>query len=121
MTSQTLQMTEINLKIENISENIGWVFFKIGSRNLHQVYNYKGKKVIASVLLLSVVLLLSGTVYSELELFKIAQNTTSEVKKRQYTTGKVIQHLFSISPCTYLQLYQYITSEKANSESNYIY
>ena len=34
MMSQTVHMTVINHKIENISENIGWVSFKLGSDNL---------------------------------------------------------------------------------------
>ena len=37
MTSQTKHMNAINHKIENISENIGWVPFKLGSCYLHQV------------------------------------------------------------------------------------
>ena len=45
--------------------------------------------------------LLRGTVNSELEIFKIAQNTTSEAKERQYTAGKAIQPSFNIGPCTY--------------------
>ena len=36
MTSQTVHMTVINHKIENI-ENIGWVSFKLGSHYLGQV------------------------------------------------------------------------------------
>ena len=32
--SQTVHMTVINHKIENISENVGWVLFKLGSDNL---------------------------------------------------------------------------------------
>jgi len=37
MTSQTVHMTVINHKIENISENTGWVSFKLGSDYLGQV------------------------------------------------------------------------------------
>ena len=38
MKSQTLQMTVINPKmIENISENIGRVLFKLGTSNIHQI------------------------------------------------------------------------------------
>ena len=37
LTSQTERMTVINHKIENISENIGWVLFKLGTSNLHQL------------------------------------------------------------------------------------
>ena len=37
MMSQTVHMTVINHKIENISENIGWVSFKLGSDYLGQV------------------------------------------------------------------------------------
>ena len=37
MTSQTVHMTVINHKIENISENIGWVLFKLGTNNVHQI------------------------------------------------------------------------------------
>ena len=61
----------------------------------------------------TLVLLLRGTVNSELEIFEIAENTTSEAKERQHTAGKAIQPLFKIGPCTY---YRYITLEEANSE-----
>ena len=39
MTSQTVDMTVINHKIENISENIGWVSLKLGSDYLHRSSN----------------------------------------------------------------------------------
>ena len=39
--------------------------------------------------------------------FKIAQNTTSEAKGRQFTEGKVTQRLFSFGTCTYLAIYHY--------------
>ena len=39
--------------------------------------------------------------------FKIGQKTTFEAKGRQYTTGKVIQHLFNINLFTYLMIYRY--------------
>ena len=64
----------------------------------------------------TLVLLLRGTVNSELEIFKIAQNTIYEVKERQYCAGKVRQRLFSICPCTYLSTYRY--TEETNGESN---
>ena len=34
MMAQTLQMTEINPKIENISKNIGEIIFKLGTSNV---------------------------------------------------------------------------------------
>ena len=37
MTSQAVHMTVINKKIKNIVKNIGWVLFKLGSDDLHQV------------------------------------------------------------------------------------
>ena len=37
LMSQKLEMTVINDKIENISVNIGWMLFKLGSSDLHQV------------------------------------------------------------------------------------
>ena len=64
----------------------------------------------------TLVLLLRGTVNSELEIFKIAQNTIYEVKERQYCAGKVRQRLFRIVPCTYLSTYRY--TEETNGESN---
>lgn len=47
MTSQAVLMTVINQKIKNIVKNIGWVLFKLGSDDLHQVMH----KVIPSMLL----------------------------------------------------------------------
>lgn len=47
MTSQAAHMTAINQKIKNIVKNIGWVLFKLGSDDLHQVMH----KVIPSMLL----------------------------------------------------------------------
>ena len=38
---------------------------------------------------------------------KMAQNTTSEQKERQFTVGKVTQRLCSIDPVTYLAIYHY--------------
>ena len=38
---------------------------------------------------------------------KMAQNTTSEQKERQFTIGKVTRRLFSIDPGTYLAIYRY--------------
>ena len=38
--------------------------------------------------------------------FKIAQNTTSEPKGRQFTKGKVTQRLFSFDKYTYLAIYR---------------
>ena len=38
----------------------------------------------------------------------MAQNTTSEAKRQQFTEGKVTQRLFSIDPYTYLTMYHYI-------------
>ena len=38
---------------------------------------------------------------------KMAQNTTSGQKERQFTVGKVTQRLFSIDPGTYLAIYRY--------------
>ena len=43
----TVHMTEINHKIENISETIGMVSFKLGSGNLRQV---KHKKIFTVLL-----------------------------------------------------------------------
>ena len=37
LTSQTERMTVINHKIENISEIIGQVMFKLGTSNFHQI------------------------------------------------------------------------------------
>ena len=37
MTSRSLQMTVVNHKFENISENIGWLSFKVDRSNLNQV------------------------------------------------------------------------------------
>ena len=37
MTSQTLQMTVVNHKIENTSENIEVMIFKLGTNNVHQI------------------------------------------------------------------------------------
>ena len=45
--AQTLQMTLMNHKIENISENIGWVLFELGCSNLYKVRH----KMIPSMLL----------------------------------------------------------------------
>ena len=47
MMAQTLQMTLMNHKIENISENIGWVLFELGCSNLYKVRH----KMIPSMLL----------------------------------------------------------------------
>ena len=41
MTSQTAEMTVMNLKIENISENIGVLIFKFGTSNVHHL-RHKG-------------------------------------------------------------------------------
>ena len=35
--SKNVHMTAINHKMENISENIGWVLYKLGRGNLRQV------------------------------------------------------------------------------------
>ena len=45
---------------------------------------------------------IKATVKGVLDIFKIAQNTISEVKERQYTAGKVIQRFFSSGPCMYI-------------------
>ena len=37
MMSQTLQMSAMNHKIENISENIGVMIFKLCTSNAHQI------------------------------------------------------------------------------------
>ena len=55
---------------------------------------------------------LGGAVNSEPEIFKIAQNTTSEAKEQQYTAGEVMQRLFGIGPCTYLSIYRYRRSKR---------
>ena len=62
----------------------------------------------------TLVLLLRGTINSELEIFKIAQNTTPEAKEPQYTTGKVIQRLVLV----HAHIYRYIADKEANDESN---
>ena len=55
----------------------------------------------------TLVLLLRGTVnvQANSKSFKVAQNTTSEAKGRQFTEAKVTHRLFSFDTCTYLAIY----------------
>ena len=66
-------------------------------------------------LLSTLVLLLRGTVNSDLEIFKIAQNTTSEGKERQYTAGKVTTLISQWSIHIFIR---FIATEEANGESS---
>ena len=44
--------------------------------------------------------------------FKIAQNTTSQEKGRQFTEVKVTKRLFSFDTCTLLAIYRYRRSKR---------
>ena len=47
----------------------------------------------------------------------MAQDNISEAKGRQFTVGKVTQHLLSIDPCTYLVMVC-IWKHKINSDTH---
>ena len=47
----------------------------------------------------------------------MAQDNISEAKGRQFTVGKVTQHLLSIDPCTYLAMVC-IWKHKINSDTH---